>query len=820
LLSAHPWFSLFSGLLKALEPYAFPLAESPRLTAASPVAVALRALAAAPLPPPGGALPAPRVAGGLGLPLLRVPADRGTGAANADVFFAPLLWRVPIPAVLNLFAALLAERRVVITATDVSALSAAVHAAAAMLYPLTWQHIFLPVLPATLLDYLSAPMPFLVGLPATLAPAMRRLPMEEIVLLNLDTGIIECFAEDLALLPRSSGSRLAAELGEALKAKVHRDEPFAAALRAFFVSTLGDVRRFVHAVPPAGRSASGSSLLGPATSAPPGHHATASMGALPLPASNGGSSAASAASAAAAASALTSASAANLSSGAFASSASASAASSLSHGLPHAPPPAVALPCEGALRSGGLWFDHAAYAAATRSASTSAFRAALRHTQMFEAFITARLDALAAPRGPAAAALAADAYEAAAAAAASGAADFRLAKSAEAAKHAASAAAAAAAKRVGQAWKFAQLAGDRWAEGVERVIDPMLESAEKRVRSRSGSSDNLAGGTHPPPPSPSGAATPSRAHSGFGGNLFGNGGDRGGSIGAGNAHFAPPPPAPPPTPTFAAAAAATTPTAADVHAGAHAALVAAAARGALPRSDSGSSVDFDAEGLTMAAHAHVVIKKAAPAPSSTSSSGPGSWGAASSPLGLALSPPVAPPPPPPTPATAAPAMPQLPPVGIPALPPPPHAPATPASPASPPLSPLALDDLLGLDTPPAHAHAHAPAHAAPAPASASALPPPPPLPFDPFSALDAPPVSPYDAGGADVPARALSFGAGALAEQLGALGMSGLSLPTAADEGRSPGGPDEWAELVQWADAQAPPPGAPPPPPRVEVSLL
>lgn len=35
--------------------------------------------------------------------------------------------------------ALLNERRVVITATDVSALSAAVHAAAAMLYPLQWQ---------------------------------------------------------------------------------------------------------------------------------------------------------------------------------------------------------------------------------------------------------------------------------------------------------------------------------------------------------------------------------------------------------------------------------------------------------------------------------------------------------------------------------------------------------------------------------------------------------------------------------------------------------------------------------------------------------
>jgi hypothetical protein len=770
LLSAHPWFSLFSGLLKALEPYAFPLAESPRLTAASPVAVALRALTAAPLPPPGGALPAPRVAGGLGLPLLRVPADRGTGAANADVFFAPLLWRVPIPAVLNLFAALLAERRVVITATDVSALSAAVHAAAAMLYPLTWQHIFLPVLPASLLDYLSAPMPFLVGLPATLAPAMRRLPMEEIVLLDLDTGVIECFAEDLALLPRSSGSRLASELGEALKARVHRDEPFAAALRAFFVSTLGDVRRFVHAVPPSGRSASGTALPGLA-----GGGASTPRDALTSSA-NGGSVSASSLASSASAAALAAAASAPAGAPAYTS----------SHGLPHAPP-AVALPCEGALRSGGLWFDHAAYAASTRSASTSSFRAALRHTQMFEAFITARLDALAAPRGPAAAALAADAYEAAAAAAAAGAADFRLAKSAEAAKHAASAAAAAAAKRVGQAWKFAQLAGDRWAEGVERVIDPMLESAEKRVRSRSGSSDNLAGsgmgggmgmGSHlaPPPPSPSGASTPSRAHNGFAGSFFGGGS---------SAQLAPPPPSP-----FAA-----TPDA-------HAALVAVAARGALPRTDSGSSVDFDAEGLTMAAHANVVIKKAAPPGGPSSSSGPGSWsgGAASSPPGVALSPPVAPPPPPPTPATVVP----MPLAGIPLIPPLQSSPGLPVSPPTSPPAPLVLDDLLGLGlgTPPQHAHVHAPSLApASASASVSALaPPPPPLPFtppfDPFSALEDPPFTPYD----DAPARALSFGAGALAEQMGALGVAGVDAA-----GRSPGGPDEWAELVQWADAQAPP---------------
>ena len=33
------------------------------------------------------------------------------------------------------------------------------------MYPMTWQHIFIPILPMPLIDYLLAPMPFLIGVP-------------------------------------------------------------------------------------------------------------------------------------------------------------------------------------------------------------------------------------------------------------------------------------------------------------------------------------------------------------------------------------------------------------------------------------------------------------------------------------------------------------------------------------------------------------------------------------------------------------------------------------------------------------------------------
>jgi hypothetical protein len=48
------------------------------------------------------------------------------------------------------------------------------------------QHIFIPVLPETLLDYLSAPMPFLVGVHSSLAPKINGLNLEEVVYCDLD----------------------------------------------------------------------------------------------------------------------------------------------------------------------------------------------------------------------------------------------------------------------------------------------------------------------------------------------------------------------------------------------------------------------------------------------------------------------------------------------------------------------------------------------------------------------------------------------------------------------------------------------------------
>lgn len=97
---------------------------------------------------------------------LEVPPDVGGGAATAGVALAPLLWYLTPRLAVSLLGALLLERRIVLVSADLGRLSAAVTAAAALLFPFRWQHIFLPIVPASLIVSMLVGMrwiPFMSG---------------------------------------------------------------------------------------------------------------------------------------------------------------------------------------------------------------------------------------------------------------------------------------------------------------------------------------------------------------------------------------------------------------------------------------------------------------------------------------------------------------------------------------------------------------------------------------------------------------------------------------------------------------------------------
>ncbi|KAM5309314.1 DENN domain-containing protein 1C [Glossophaga mutica] len=103
--------------------------------------------------------------------------------------------------IVGLFAALLAERRVLLTASKLSTLTSCVHASCALLYPMRWEHVLIPTLPPHLLDYCCAPMPYLIGVHSSLTERVLEKGLEDVVMMNVDSNILETPFDDVQALP-------------------------------------------------------------------------------------------------------------------------------------------------------------------------------------------------------------------------------------------------------------------------------------------------------------------------------------------------------------------------------------------------------------------------------------------------------------------------------------------------------------------------------------------------------------------------------------------------------------------------------------------
>lgn len=134
---------------------------------------------------------------------------------------------VGVDTMLAVFAAMLHERRIMITSRKLYRLTACVQAANSLIYPMSWQHLFIPVLPKHLIDYLSAPMPYLVGVPIPLFKRVRPDEIGEVVVVDVDTNAIISPFDDVASLPQEVVTNFKRSL------RSHRDLLGDAVARAF-----------------------------------------------------------------------------------------------------------------------------------------------------------------------------------------------------------------------------------------------------------------------------------------------------------------------------------------------------------------------------------------------------------------------------------------------------------------------------------------------------------------------------------------------------------------------------------------------------------
>ena len=134
---------------------------------------------------------------------------------------------VGIDTMLAVFAAMLHERRIMITSSKLYRLTACVQAANSLIYPMSWQHLYIPILPKHLVDYLTAPMPYLVGVPIPLFKRVRPDEIGEVVVVNVDTNAVITPFDDLSTLPKE----VVTNFKRALRS--HRDLLGDAVARAF-----------------------------------------------------------------------------------------------------------------------------------------------------------------------------------------------------------------------------------------------------------------------------------------------------------------------------------------------------------------------------------------------------------------------------------------------------------------------------------------------------------------------------------------------------------------------------------------------------------
>ncbi|KAK6484749.1 DENN domain-containing protein 1B-like isoform X2 [Huso huso] len=199
ILSYLPWFEIYYKLLNTLGDYLTKQQEND-------LNDMLKSLYSYPVPKPNTSVNlsvhsyfiTPDING-----LPTIPESR-----NLTEYFVA----VDVNNMLQLYASMMHERRIIITSSKLSTLTACVHGSTALLYPLFWQHIYIPVLPPQLLDYCCAPMPYVVGVHLSLLEKVKSRTLEDVVILNVDTNTLETPFDDLQNLPSDVISTLKSKL--------------------------------------------------------------------------------------------------------------------------------------------------------------------------------------------------------------------------------------------------------------------------------------------------------------------------------------------------------------------------------------------------------------------------------------------------------------------------------------------------------------------------------------------------------------------------------------------------------------------------------
>uniref|UniRef100_G3WET7 DENN domain containing 2D n=1 Tax=Sarcophilus harrisii TaxID=9305 RepID=G3WET7_SARHA len=145
--------------------------------------------------------------------------------------------------ILHIFASAVLERRIIFLAEDLSTLSQCIHAAAALLYPFSWAHTYIPVVPESLLATVCSPTPFMVGVQKRFIQEVLDSPMEEVLLVDLCEGtFLKSVGDEGDVLPPKLQNDILSSLAQGnsdLKTLEQVNEHVSGPFVQFFIRTVG-----------------------------------------------------------------------------------------------------------------------------------------------------------------------------------------------------------------------------------------------------------------------------------------------------------------------------------------------------------------------------------------------------------------------------------------------------------------------------------------------------------------------------------------------------------------------------------------------------
>ncbi|XP_055474095.1 DENN domain-containing protein 2D isoform X3 [Psammomys obesus] len=165
------------------------------------------------------------------------------------VDFSALLQCLHFEQIIQIFASAVLERKIIFLAEGLSTLSQCIHAAAALLYPFSWAHTYIPVVPESLLATVCCPTPFMVGVQMRFQQEVMDSPMEEVLLVNLCEGtFLLSVGDEKDILPPKLQDDILDSLGHGineLKTSEQINEHVSGPFVQFFVKTVGHYASYI-----------------------------------------------------------------------------------------------------------------------------------------------------------------------------------------------------------------------------------------------------------------------------------------------------------------------------------------------------------------------------------------------------------------------------------------------------------------------------------------------------------------------------------------------------------------------------------------------